>query len=179
MTTISLPSPGPEIRQGYLHLVGEIDTEIERISAGQLKNLIQCRPGCFECCVNFSVFPLEAALLSEEMHEIGELIVNKDDLCRCLKDTCCSIYPIRPIICRTQGIPLGYIDELSGSVEISACQNNFSDSYQFQKYEILFMDDFNQRLAELNIQYCQEMKLEPFNRVPICGLLPATRKDHR
>lgn len=171
MITIKLVPPENRVRQGYLQLVAEIDREIKRITQSYPTDFLQCKPGCYECCINFSVFPLEAALINEKLKVESVDVESKEDFCRLLKNRQCRVYEVRPIICRTQGIPLGYIDEESGIVEISACHLNYSEEYQFKNDEILFMDQFNNTLSELNHQYCRKLNHDPFKRIPLSALI--------
>ena len=81
-----------------------------RIHAARL----QCRPGCHQCCVDdLTVWQVEAhyirlhheALLRRETpHPAGGCaFLNSEGHCR--------IYPHRPYVCRTQGLPLRWIEE--------------------------------------------------------------------
>ncbi len=166
-----LVPPEAAVQQKYLQLVAEIDKEIKRISSSYDAGFLQCRPGCYECCINFSVFPLEAALLHQQLEVESTSVKSKEEFCSLLKDERCSIYDVRPIICRTQGIPLGYVDVESGMVEVSACNLNFVEDYRFKDDEILYMDQFNSRLSELNHQYCRSMDLDPYKRIPLSSLI--------
>lgn len=166
-----LPRPGDTIRQEYLNLVRDIDIEINRLSISGLQEVIQCKPGCYDCCINFSVFAVEAALIAEQLEDHKVQIETGADFCGLLKGTHCSVYPYRPIICRTQGLPLGYIDEESGMVEISACNLNFAEDYQFKEDEVLFMDDFNACLLEINRKYCKSIAVEPLLRIALKELV--------
>jgi hypothetical protein len=74
---------------------------------------LQCREGCTGCCVDdLSVFAVEAAtivrhhaalLTSEAPHPVGACAM-LDDAGRC------RIYAHRPYVCRTQGLPLRWLD---------------------------------------------------------------------
>jgi Fe-S-cluster containining protein len=117
--------------------------------------------------------PLEAALilhyLDKEM--IGPKVASSPEECRFLVNHLCTVYPIRPIICRTQGLALGYVDELSGAIDVSACPLNFSEEHEFSFDELIIMDEFNSRLALLNYQYCQKAGLESGERIELGRLL--------
>ncbi len=171
MLTMNTIPPNNIIKSLYFELVAEIDKEVQRISELFPKGSIQCKPGCFECCINFSVFPLEAALVNERLSEQINRVSTKEDLCRLLKNERCSVYEVRPIICRTQGIPLGYIHEDSGAIEVSSCNLNFPQDHEFAEEQILFMDKFNNRLSSLNQQYCLKIDRDPFKRVPLSWLI--------
>lgn len=124
-----------------------------------------------KCCMKFSVLPVEAALINETTRKVKLKQAGDDTNCVLLLKDRCSIYDIRPIICRTQGLPIAYIDEDAGSIEVSACQLNFVNDYQFSQEDLLFMDQFNQRLAELNLQYCNVAGLDPQKRIALADLV--------
>lgn len=75
---------------------------------------VTCRAGCVGCCADgLSVFEIEAAaivrrypalLASGEPHPEGACAMLDDDgLCR--------VYGARPYVCRTQGLPLRWLEE--------------------------------------------------------------------
>ncbi len=204
------PLPNDKLKFAYLQLATDIDSLIGSLISERFKKKLKCRPGCIECCINFSVLPLEAAFIIEAIKDSTPTQTDVDSKCPLLlvpyssksvkknKKTGsvfyeklrlpprhlsrlisrlpglgdhCSIYDIRPIICRTQGLPIAYIDEASGSIEVSACQINFADDYQFSQKDLLFMDQLNQRLAELNLQYCNATGQDPHKRVPLAHLI--------
>lgn len=120
--------------------------------------------------MRFSVLCLEAALVRERLKQFQPIENSEDKNCSLLADNRCSIYDIRPIICRTQGLPIAYIDDSSSCIEVSACHLNFPDDHQFEQEDLLFMDQFNSRLVELNIQYCRAFGLDPQLRVALSDL---------
>lgn len=91
----------------------QIDREsaiLEEVHRGRL----QCKLGCHECCVDdLTVFELEAErikrafkelLRTEDPHPVGK--------CACLdEDGACRVYAARPYVCRTQGLPLRWIED--------------------------------------------------------------------
>lgn len=100
-----------------LHLaVDRMVTPLARQHATRL----QCRRGCTGCCVDgLTVFEVEAAVIrrhyslllaNEEPHAVGQ--------CAFLDTTgACRIYAHRPYVCRTQGLPLRWVDEADGEVQ--------------------------------------------------------------
>lgn len=91
----------------------EVESEA-RVLAERNRDRMVCRRGCFGCCVDdISVFEVEAArirafapaLLAEgEPHPPG--------MCAFLgEEGECRVYAVRPYVCRTQGLPLRWIDE--------------------------------------------------------------------
>lgn len=154
----------------YLKLTADIDSLTKKLTLERFPKTLKCRPGCAECCMQFSVLPLEAALIQEHLTGRPPLLSQEDTVCALLENNKCSIYHTRPIICRTQGLPLAYVDEVSCSIEVSACQLNFPDDYQFEQEDLLFMDQFNHQLAELNSQYCLANDLDPEKRIALSAI---------
>lgn len=77
------------------------------------RSRLQCKKGCFECCVDdITVFEVEAdnirahyseLLATARPHAVGQ--------CAFLDDNgACRIYEQRPYVCRTQGLPLRWIE---------------------------------------------------------------------
>lgn len=160
--------------QDYHQLLAALDAEIARI--GEMHGAtLSCGPGCASCCLAFSVLPIEAACLREAIAALPSAsqkrlrrnLAEGDDRCPLLSDDLCSIYAARPVICRTQGLPLAYVDEERQAIEVSACPLNFPDEYAFAPESLLFMDGFNARLAELNRAWCRNQDLAPDKRIPL------------
>jgi len=71
-----------------------------------------CTAGCHECCRNFGV-PSRTriederikAFLRESSRQIGKA---RGNTCPYLNETGCSIYPVRPLICRLYGTSPNY-----------------------------------------------------------------------
>lgn len=98
-TTLSL-----ELKQ--LH--AEVSSRARELAA-QLGERLKCRLGCTDCCVDgITVFEIEA----EQIRRHHEDLLRSDTprqpgACAFLdEDGACRIYPHRPYVCRTQGLPL-------------------------------------------------------------------------
>ena len=162
----------------YCQLLAAIDAETARVAELHAANLA-CGPGCASCCQAFSVLPIEAARVREAIAALPSTsrerfrknLTEDANHCPLLIDNLCSIYADRPVICRTQGLPLAYVDEERQAIEVSACPLNFSDDYPFAPEKLLFMDPFNSRLSELNRDWCLEQGLPPDKRIPLLGLV--------
>ena len=162
----TLLPPLPEaLKAAYLALVGRVD-EVAADLVSRLHHTIHCGPGCSSCCRPFSVLPLEAALVRESA---GPACHRPDtsDGCPLLANHRCTIYPARPLICRTQGLAIGYVDETNEQVAVSACPLNFSEEYPLGHDDLFYIDPFNSRLAALNLVYCREAGLDPHIRLPL------------
>lgn len=168
--------------QEYQDLLAALDTEISRI--GEIHGAtLSCGPGCASCCRAFSVLSIEAVCVQEAIasldkarqERLGRNLAEDDDRCPLLIDDLCGIYAARPVICRTQGLPLAYVDAERETIEVSACPLNFSDEYVFAQESLLFLDGFNARLSELNRLWCLEKGLAPDRRLPLRELACSTQ----
>ncbi len=74
---------------------------------------LQCRRGCHDCCVDdIRVFEVEAARITSRYAELlARGTPHPAGGCAFLdEDGGCRIYEARPYVCRTQGLPLRWID---------------------------------------------------------------------
>lgn len=164
MSIVHLPPVSDQLRDEYGSLTAEVDLLVDTL-AERLHEHIRCTPGCSSCCRTFSVCPLEGSLLAMQSRPASQPC--DGSRCRLLVDDRCSAYPHRPLICRTQGMPIGYVDAGLEQIEVSACPLNFAATYSFTVDDLLFLDPFNARLAELNRRYCLENGLDARLRLPL------------
>ena len=105
--------PWPDIMNALEDLYHEIDQRAHELFTLHADRLF-CRQGCIKCCMDgITVFEVEARNIRE--HYSGQLelgVPHTRDACAFLdlKGTC-RIYPHRPYVCRTQGLPLRWLDE--------------------------------------------------------------------
>lgn len=160
--------------QDYHQLLAALDAEISRI--GEMHaGVLSCGPRCASCCLTFSVLPLEAAFLRKAIASLpptsqarlARNLAAGDDRCPLLTDELCSIYAARPVICRTQGLPLAYVDAGREAIEVLACPLNFPAEYAFTPENLLFMNGFNEHLFELNLAWGRAQGLDPNKRIPL------------
>lgn len=77
---------------------------------------LKCKAGCFSCCVdNITVFEVEAEYIK---HYHSDLLKGESPhpkgYCAFLNDKGeCRIYEHRPYVCRTQGLPLRWLEEIN------------------------------------------------------------------
>ncbi len=161
-----LPPVAESLRQDYNCLITDVDRLAALLNV-RLQRYLRCAPGCCSCCKSFSVSALEAALIADT----GVRAIQREDdedRCALLVAERCSIYPQRPLICRTQGLPIGYIDEINEQIEVSACPLNFTGEHPFEHDDLFLIDPFNSRLAALNTMYCRDVGLQSDLRLPFC-----------
>lgn len=112
-----MPSPDSEsIREDLRKLHQDVDREAVTVAAAHGTRL-QCRLGCSSCCVDeITVFEVEAQRILEAHADwLAEAEPHPPGACAFLDDQgACRIYDERPYVCRTQGLPLRWIDEDEG-----------------------------------------------------------------
>ena len=110
----------------------ELDAEILSLSK-RLPNLT-CHRGCHDCCDDdLTVFEIEAELCRRHHAELlAHGIPGPKGRCAFLGSSReCRIYPDRPYVCRTQGLPLRWYEETeAGEIleEHATCPQNSIDS---------------------------------------------------
>lgn len=114
---------------------------------------MECKSGCSKCCyTDISVFEVESELVEdwfnqksvEEKENLKKIWKGKNNsgACGFLYDEKCTIYEVRPIICRTQGLPL----HLSSENVLDYCPLNFKEE-QPEKDDWLNLERLNTLLS--------------------------------
>lgn len=114
-----------------------------------------CRRGCFGCCVDdISVFAVEAQRIQSFAHEL--LAHGKPHpigQCAFLgSEGECRIYEVRPYVCRTQGLPLRWIDEEAEAEFRDICPLNDEVAppiEELREEDCWTLGEFEERLAML------------------------------
>lgn len=78
-------------------------------------NRLHCQRGCSSCCVDdLEVFDVEAEEIRKHHHALlAEGSAHPIGACAFLDESgACRIYEERPYVCRTQGLPLRWIDDV-------------------------------------------------------------------
>lgn len=158
----------------YQYLIGVVDELAKRLSARYAAHLT-CRAGCSGCCHHhLSVFPVEAATLREAIQSLPPETqtclkqqaadVREREMrglpvaCPMLIDDKCAVYESRPLICRTQGLPL-LMEAEDGAQEVDFCPLNFTapDAVNdLDEEHLVPLNALNLRLAMANLNYCRE-----------------------
>lgn len=93
-----------------------------------------------------------------------------------LIDDRCAIYESRPLICRTQGLPL-LIEAEDGLAEVDFCPLNFTAENALDDLDedhLVPLDDLNLKLALVNLQHCREQGISDEasgQRVPMAEII--------
>ncbi len=162
-------------------------TRIDRFAASvraRYEEQIVCSPSCSECCqAGLTLVMVEAVVLGtafniseERIHlQAGQPPLYDEGYCALLaKDNLCLAYGKRPIICRTNGLPLKY----PGHRNAIFCEKNFISQIP-HKSTILDMTNTETALFAANLDYCRKAGLNPMARVAIdrlASLMPKTGK---
>ena len=164
----------------YLALRAGVDRKIEQLLAIHSEH-INCRAKCCLCCVNLSVFPVEfQAIKAELTARSAELSFDEAAACGFLKEQLCILYASRPLICRTHGLPIVFLnDEVDPpQYAVDFCPENFiGDSgaeVEFNPDNILNIDEMNEELFAINQRYVEALadnNLTPLTRIPLAELL--------
>lgn len=145
-----------EIFKKYIELRNEIDQLSEKLSALH-NNHMQCKKGCDMCCMDYGILPIEFQYIKSQLQ--NDQWYNSsatEEECIFLKDHLCQIYEHRPIICRTHGLPLLFMNADTEEWELSACELNFVGFEDFGTENTIPMDKFNSRLFMLNEEFIQQ-----------------------
>lgn len=95
------------------HVHGQVDARAAVLAKHHAARL-QCRKGCSGCCVDeLTVFEVEAERIRRAYPELLEKgTPHPTGACAFLdEEGGCRIYEARPYVCRTQGLPLRWIEE--------------------------------------------------------------------
>jgi len=174
-----------KFRRDYLKLRNEIDDLALSLEKLHFKHL-KCRAGCDLCCMDYSIFPVEFSYILNELkkEKLTLLPANhgKNNACIFLEDHTCSIYEHRPVICRTHGLPLLYMNE-NNEWELSICELNFTDYdlNEFTTKNTYPQDRYNSKLFLLNKNFIDETNNKQYREtdlIPIKELAEyLTRSD--
>jgi len=157
----------------YEQLMVQTDELTKALAARYTKHLV-CRAGCSGCCQHhLSVFPVEAAhikaaiatlpdelraRIEQQAHAVNEREAQgRPVACPLLVDERCAIYEARPLICRTQGLPL-LLEAEDGEQEVDFCPLNFTapDAVDdLDEQHLVPLDELNLKLALVNLHHCR------------------------
>ncbi len=165
----------------YRKLRLKIDEEVKRLEELHGAD-ITCHSGCTACCVNLTVFPVEFFAMLEDLKEApplnNNLIFDESIPCGFLNEIgICRIYPFRPIICRTHGLPILFLNESQEAPawEVSFCEFNFRNKsgIEFTDEMLLDIETINAELNHINDRFITAYHEKGFlaqERIPLKSL---------
>ncbi|PLX92779.1 MAG: YkgJ family cysteine cluster protein [Desulfuromonas sp.] len=164
--------------QNYRLLVERVD----RFWAGVMENYADhfaCRKNCDACCTHFGVSSVEAVALalavSSRAPEEAQVIrqraqrAERGGPCPLLHEKSCLLYDARPIICRSQGLPLLVSED--DIQRIDHCPLNFTGVTSLPGAVVLDLETLNQALAAISQYFMQEWGAELSERMSIAEAL--------
>lgn len=140
---------------------------------------IRCAPGCTACCQPLSLLAIEAYVVGKAFRALPPALQNAiraqvaapGGHCPFLQENLCAIYPNRPLICRTHGLAIGYVDEEREAIEVSACPRNFAEDFPLEVEDLLLLDPFNERLFAINQEFAATRGAKPVLRVAMADII--------
>lgn len=147
----------------YAQLVAKVD-RLSRGVESAFGDQLACRKGCSSCCRHLSLFWVEGAALALSLRELPEEEAahlrsrarrsSPEDPCPLLQAGLCRLYPARPIICRTQGLPL--LSKVDEKTRIDFCPKNFRGVASLPSTAVVDLELLNTALAAVNALFVRE-----------------------
>ncbi len=160
--------------ENYRKVRDKIDRLVDVLEKQHQKHL-SCKMGCDLCCMDYSIFPVEFYSIKKALQEndvpLNLPFVNNMETCVFLKDHKCTIYAERPVICRTHGLPLLYMNA-DNQWELSTCELNFRefDMENFTNDNTFPQDKFNSELFLINKEFISSFKEKQFGEFDLIPL---------
>jgi Fe-S-cluster containining protein len=156
--TKNKPEKSIEKLKLFYQTVDSLAEKLEIIHAERLN----CKKGCSACCVDgITVFEIEAVNIS---HNHSNLLAKENPhekgMCVFLdKDGACRIYENRPYVCRTQGLPFRWIDEIEDELvelrDICPLNEEGEPVETLPEEKCWTIGEFEAKLAELQKEFGQ------------------------
>jgi Fe-S-cluster containining protein len=141
----------------YRTLVAKVDALCRKVVT-EFDEHLSCRPGCDGCCRHLSLFPVEGVALAMALQELPAVEVEHirklasdttpNGHCPLLQKGLCLLYPARPIICRSHGLPVLVIQD--GTKRIDYCPQNFRGVPDIPAGAVINLELLNTTLASIN-----------------------------
>ena len=153
-----------DARARYRDLVTKVDATFAGIH-GRQRDAMRCGRGCAACCKpQLTVCAVENAAITEYLSAHPEVKPNqRKDACVMLDtNDACMIYPVRPLVCRSHGVPLTFNDR--GEERRDVCPLNFTaiPIESLPPSDCINLDTLNTLLALINKAYAPTASLARF-----------------
>ncbi len=152
---------GDKISSSIIAAVCELHQEVDEKAArliGIHKNRLQRRRGCHDCCVdNLTVFDVEAERIRQQSKHVLEMQPHPIGRCAFLNEEgACRIYENRPYVCRTQGLPLRWLEDVEDAAyeyrDICPLNEAGEPLEELDEDHCWTLGDFEGRLATLQVK---------------------------
>ncbi len=157
--------------QNYAQLLTKVDEFFRSVYARHPEKF-SCAVGCYGCCrQGLSVSRVEADFIKRWLQDhpdraakIKDLskMKNEPEFCRFLDAKgACGIYEARPVICRTHGAPISWVEESAGDGVTNefrdVCPLNFEEERleELSGQDVLSLDKLNALLSVITRHYTQ------------------------
>jgi hypothetical protein len=180
----------PDLEE-YFGVVRRVDAFAAAVARRRATDM-QCGPGCDDCCrARLTVSPVEARAISAHLLELpkevqvrlleraqadGDATAHREDRCVMLEeDGRCAVYAARPLVCRTQGLPLRYpsgvipleaVMAKAAEADITWCPLNFPTAAP-EAGDVLDAERVDAMLALVNRRWCEAEGRDPLERVDL------------
>lgn len=136
-------------------MIDALHDEIDRAAAAlaaRHRERMACGRGCSGCCVDdLTVFEVEAERIRRGAPELlATATPHPPGRCAFLgSEGECRIYALRPYVCRTQGLPLRWIDEAAEAEYRDVCELNDIPVETLEPEECWTIGATEERLARM------------------------------
>jgi Fe-S-cluster containining protein len=137
-------------------LHARVDEAVAKLAAIH-RDRLACRRGCIGCCVDeLTVFEVEAERIRRTFPELlAHGTPHPPGRCAFLDETgACRVYEARPYVCRTQGLPLRWIDEEQQAELRDVCELNDGEPgiETLESEDCWTIGPFERELADLQMK---------------------------
>ncbi|OQA61691.1 MAG: Flagellin N-methylase [bacterium ADurb.Bin270] len=175
--------------KNYLALLEKADSFFSKVF-NENPSKMNCSEGCSKCCVD------GITLLRIERDRIISHLKNRDEMpvksktggCAFLSsEGRCKIYEVRPLVCRTWGIPIIYSEgdpsalsekmsrgAVASGGSVVCCDLNFQEEFRkgaLGKEIIMNGDRILEILVAVNSIYCNKLSADSAKRFPLRNII--------
>lgn len=158
--------------EGFLHKIDLFCADIVH----RLGSRLQCRAGCALCCGrDIDVLPVEfhflhsRPIVSGAVKQLGSVSLRGGN-CSFLHQDRCAIYPHRPVICRTHGLPL--LVRCPEGEQRDCCPLHAGPLGlgTLARSDLIDLETLNTLLSAVNLLFCKQAGLDPAQKLPLSCL---------
>lgn len=149
--------------ENYYQLLERVDGLCNGIKKALVEQ-ITCREGCSACCTGITVFPVEAAAIKAALDSLPadeKLFIRTyakehadGERCPLLYNHRCLLYAVRPIICRTHGLPIQYTE--NDQQQVDCCPLNLEECESLPGSAVIDLDRLNSVLVAVNALFISQ-----------------------